>query len=72
MVGCGVVVSWLATFRVSVGWRAWACGALTCAYVPDRDGHRPGVLLKVAHCDTARGDPGSSEGSRANLPPELP
>jgi len=32
-VGCGVLVSRLATFRVSVGWSAWACGALTSAYV---------------------------------------
>ena len=52
--GGEVLVSWLATFRVSVGWRAWACGALTCVYVPERDGHRPGVLLKVARGDTTR------------------
>ena len=51
-VGCGVLVSRLATFRPSIGWRAWACMALTCVYVPERDGHRPGVLLKVARGDT--------------------
>jgi len=45
-------VSRLATFTLPVGWHACACGALTCAYVPERDGYRPGVRLKVAVCDT--------------------
>ena len=42
-------------FRVSVGWRVRACGALTCAYVSGLDGHRPSVFLKVAVRDTGRG-----------------
>ena len=54
VVGCGVVVSWLATFRASIGWRAWACGALTSAYAPGRDVHESGSSLKVAHSDTIR------------------
>jgi len=54
-VGGEVLVSRLATFRVSVGWRVRVCGALACAYAPERDGHRPSVFLKVAVCDTGRG-----------------
>ena len=52
----GVLVSWLATFRVSVGWRARVCGALTSAYVcQGAVVVGPGVVLKVADCDTGRG-----------------
>jgi len=51
-VGCGVLVSRMATFRPSIGWRAWACMALTCAYAPGRDVHESGSSLKVAHSDT--------------------
>ena len=43
---CGVWVSRLATFRASIGWRARACAALTCVYVAECDGRRPGVRLK--------------------------
>ena len=53
--GGEVLVSWLATFGVSVGWRVRVCGALTSAYVSGLDGHRPSVFLKVAVCDTGRG-----------------
>ena len=53
-VGCGVLVSRMATFRPSIGWRAWACMALTCAYAPGRDVHESGSSLKVAHSDTIR------------------
>ena len=52
--GCGVLVSRMATFRPSIGWRAWVCGALTCAYAPGRDVHESGSSLKVAHSDTIR------------------
>ena len=52
---CGVWVSRLATFRASIGWRARACMALACVYVAGCDGRRPGVCLKVAVRDTARG-----------------
>ena len=47
------LVSRLATFRLFVGWRAWACGALACVYVPECGGCRAGMRLKVAVCDTA-------------------
>ena len=53
--GGEVLVSRLATFRLFVGWRARVCGALACAYAPERDGHRPSVFLKVAVRDTGRG-----------------
>ena len=49
------LVSRLATFRLFVGWRAWACGALACVYVPECGGCRAGMRLKVAVCDTACG-----------------
>lgn len=48
-------MSRLATFGMLIGWCARACMALTCAYVAELDDHRPGVLLKVANCDTAYG-----------------
>ena len=49
-------VSHLATFRVSVGWRVRACGALTSAYVcQGAVVVGPGVVLKVAVRDTACG-----------------
>lgn len=48
------LVSRLATFKPSIGRRARACRALTCAYVAELDDHRPGVLLKVARGDTTR------------------
>ena len=49
-------MSWLATFGVSVGWRARVCGALTGAYVcQGAVVVGPGVFLKVAVCDTGRG-----------------
>ena len=54
--GGEVLVSWLATFRVSVGWRVRACGALTSAYVcQGAVVVGPGVVLKVAVRDTACG-----------------
>ena len=54
--GGEVLVSWLATFRVSVGWRVRACGALTSAYVcQGAVVVGPGVVLKVAVRDTGRG-----------------
>ena len=54
--GGEVLVSWLATFRPSIGWRAWACGALTSAYVCQGVVVvGPGVVLKVAVRDTGCG-----------------
>ena len=55
VVRCEPLVSRLATFRVSIGRRTRACAALTCAYVPRRDGHEPGSSLNVANCDTGCG-----------------
>ena len=40
-VRCEVVVSRSATFRVSFGSCDRTCVALTCAYVPERDGSQP-------------------------------
>ena len=54
-VRCGGLVSRLATFRLSIGCCAPACTTLTSVYAPERNGYRPGVLLKVAVCDTGRG-----------------
>ena len=55
VVRCEPLVSRLATFRLSIGWCAWACGALACVYVSECGGCRAGVRLNVAVCDTGRG-----------------
>ena len=53
---CEALVSRLATFRVSVGWRVRVCGALTGAY-PCQGAVVVGlgVCVIVAVCDTACG-----------------
>ena len=49
-------VAHLATFRPSIGWCAWACVALACAYVcQGAVVVGPGVVLKVAVRDTGCG-----------------
>ena len=53
-VRCEALVSRLATFGALIGCRARACTSRTCAYVPERDGYRPGSRLRVAHSDTTR------------------